>query len=94
MTEGRTNVDFDTLDHGEVFFRERKHALAEVVESQGVLPVEDRKSFFVDDSTGLENTDEYVGSLAVRSPFFIVEETIGLERAVRVNQKLFVDFLT
>lgn len=59
VNEG-ADVDFDTLDHDEVFFREREHWLAEVIimESKSVLPIEDRKSFIIESSTGLENIGE------------------------------------
>ncbi len=88
----RTDVDFDTLDHGEVSFREWEHWLAEVivVESKGVLPVEDRKSF-VDTSTHSKNTGQDVIFLEVGSPRFVVEESIGFERLIWVNQEKLVD---
>lgn len=59
VNEG-TDVDFGTLSHGEVSFRERENWLAKVivVESEGILPGEDWKSFLVESSAGLENIGE------------------------------------
>lgn len=88
-----TDVDFDMLDHGEVSFGKREHWLAEVivVESKSVFPVEYRKSFFVEISTGSENTGEDVIVFAVPC---VAHESIGSERAAWVNQELLVDFHT
>lgn len=74
------DVNFDTLDHGEMSLREREHPLTEVVESQGILPVEDRKGFLIDDSTDLENTGGYVIFFAAGPPSCIAKKAIGFEK--------------
>ena len=92
----RTDVNFDMLDHGKVFFGKREHWLAEisVVESKSVLPVEYWQSFLVESPTGSEDTGEDVIFLAVGSAARVAWESIGLESSVWVNQELLVDFHT
>lgn len=87
------------FDHGEMFFRKREHwlAIVIVVETQKILSIEYRKRFFVEISTGSENTGGDRISVATGSAFRIaerVEVTVGFENTVWMNQKLLVDFHT
>lgn len=94
-----SDVDADSFDHGEVSLRKREHWLAEdiVVEKQKIFSVEDRKRFFVESSTGSEDTGGDRIFVAAKSAFRIaetVEETVGFENDVWMNQKLLIDFHT